>query len=149
MDTGENLLNNDLQIDPISHGHLKETASWAKFISIVGIVASILLAVAAFFVGAMISRYGSNPYNRYSSSFASMGAGIITAIYLLFAVICFFVSFYLNRFAMRMRSALDNYDQSALTQAFQNIKIYFRIIGILLIIYIAFLILGLLGSLAR
>jgi len=78
-----------------------------------------------------------------------MGAGIITAIYLLFAVICFFVSFYLNRFAMRMRSALDNYDQSALTQAFQNIKIYFRIIGILLIIYIAFLILGLLGSLAR
>ena len=148
MDTTENLLNNDLQIDPMSHTHLKETASWAKFISIVGIVASIFLAIFAFFVGAFISSY-SSPYSRYSSSFSSMGAGVITAVYLIIALVTFFVSLYLNRFAMRMRTALDNYDQAALTSAFQNIKIYFRFIGIILIIYIGFILLALLGLLAR
>jgi len=145
MDTNENLLNNDLQIDPSSMIHLKETASWAKFISITGIVCSILLGIAAFFVGAMISRYSSNPYSRYGSA-AEVGSGILTVIYLVMAVIVFFVSLFLNRFATKMRLALDTSDQSALTLAFQNIKVYFRIIGILLIIYIAFLLLALLAS---
>jgi hypothetical protein len=144
MDTNENLLNNDLQIDPASQAHLKETAGWAKFISIVGIVASILLAIAAFFIGAIMSRYSA--YGRYGSEMSTMGAGVITVVYLIGAVITFFVSLYLNRFAMKMKTALDTSDQAALTSSFQNIKVYFRFIGIILIIYIAFIIFGLLAT---
>ena len=147
MDTNENLLSNDLQIDPISQSHLRETSRWAKFISIVGIVASILLVITAFYVGAAISRYDSYPYRRgYNSGIASLGGGLVTGLYLVIAVITFFVSLYLNRFATKMRTALDTYDQAALTASFQNIKIYFKIIGIILIIYITLMILGILIS---
>ncbi len=138
MDTNQNLLNNELQIDVIAHSHLKETAMWAKFISIVGIILSILLAIAAFFMGAFIAKFSSS-YRPYGSSGRMMGAGMITIVYLVVAVVFFFVSLYLNRFASTMKTALQTNDQSTLNQSFKNIKVYFRSLGIITVIYLLFL----------
>ena len=38
METNENLLNAELQIDSIAHAHLAETAKWGIFLSILGFI---------------------------------------------------------------------------------------------------------------
>ena len=144
MELNENLLNNELQIDAASHSHLKEAAMWARFVSIFGIVISVILAIAAFFVGSFLSNMDSNPYSRYGSDSAAMGAGMITVIYLIAAVICFIMSLYLFRFATKMKAALLSGDQLLLNLSFQNLKVYFRIIGIITAIYLVIIVLAML-----
>ena len=148
MDTNENLLNSDLQVDEVSYLHLKESAMWAKLISIVGIIISILLAIVAFFIGAYMAKYSSNPYSRYNSSAVTVGAGTITVIYLIVAIVFFLISLYLYRFAVKLKAALQSYDQGNLNLAFQNLKVYFRILGIITVIYIVVIVLAMLGTLA-
>ena len=148
MESNENLLNTDLQVDAASHTHLKEAAMWARFVSIFGIVISVILAIAAFFVGSFLTNLGGNsPYSRYGSDSAAMGAGMITVIYLIAAIICFIMSLYLFRFATKMKAALLSGDQILLNQSFQNLKVYFRIIGIITAIYLVIIVLAILFGL--
>jgi hypothetical protein len=135
MDADQNLLKYDLQIDEQGQTHLKETAMWAKFIAIVGIILSVFLCFAAFFMGALLSRFSTNPYGR-SGSAAALSAGFITVFYLIIAVVFFFISLYLYRFATKMKQALQTADQLSLNQSFQNIKVYFRILGIITVLYV-------------
>lgn len=75
MNNNENLLNNDLQIDAISQTHLKETAMWARFLSILGIVVGILLGIGSFFIGALLSQMS---YPSYYRSGAAEGSVMVT-----------------------------------------------------------------------
>ena len=148
MGTNENLLNSDLQVDETSYLHLKESAMWAKLVSVVGIVMSILLAIVPFFIGSFMAKYSSNPYSRYNSSAATIGAGFITVVYLIMAIVLFLISLFLYRFAVKLKTALQSYDQGNLNLAFQNLKVYFRILGIITIIYIVIIVLAMLGTMA-
>jgi hypothetical protein len=139
MDTNENLLNTELQIDTASHAYLAETAKWANFLSIVGFVLSALLAILAVFAGSAISNLGS----MYGNGSPMIGAGAITVIYLLIAILYFFMSLYLNRFASKMKTALYSNDQDSLSNSFLNLKSLYKLMGILTLIYLGLLVLGL------
>ncbi len=135
----ENLLATELQVDETASYHLRETARWCKFLGIAGMIISILIALVGIFVGflfnSMSSRYGSGPANL-------IGSGFISIFYLIIAAITFFTSIFLFFFGSKMKTALQILNQETFNEALLNQKRYYRIIGIITIIYLSFIALG-------
>jgi hypothetical protein len=132
MESNENLLNSELQIDATTHAHLSETAKWANFLSIVGFVLSVIIALAALFSG-MIK---GSLRDSYGGGLSSLGAGFVMIVYLVIAALYFFMSLFLYRFASKMKVALYANDQENLNNSFLNLKNLYKLMGILTIIYL-------------
>lgn len=144
MEQNQNLLSSDLQVDITAAGHLKETAMWAKLLAVVGFVLSILIGIMSFFIGTIMSTMTRGYGNASSAS--AMGAGFITIIYLVVAVIYFLMSLFLFRFAVKMKQALLTTDQENFNTSLLNLKLVYRIMGIIMVIYLSILALALIGS---
>lgn len=138
MESNQNLLNTELQIDTTAHAYLAETAKWGNFLSILGFIFSGIIAIAALFAGSLLGSMGSAFGNT-----SAIGAGFVTVIYLLIAALYFFMSLYLYRFSTKMKAALYTNDQDSLNNSFLNLKSLYRMMGILTIIYLGFLALAL------
>lgn len=133
MDTNNDLLNADLHVDTIAHSHLKETAMWAKLLAIVGFVLSVLMGIFALFAGTFMERMsGGIGYTA--------GSGImVSAIYLVAAAIYFTMSLFMFRFSVKMKTALSTADQENFNVSLYNLKLVYRITGIIVIIYLVIL----------
>ena len=143
-----------LSIDPLTKSHLHETAKWARFLSIVGMVLLVLMIIFGLFFSTMMAA-SSNPFEEpvEGGSGLMSGFGIGMAIlYIVLAIIWFFPLLFLLRFANGIRAALHGNDQNALNVSFQNLKSCFRYVGIitiiLLAIYALVFVLALLGGAA-
>jgi hypothetical protein len=137
MEQNQNLLSSELQIDATSHAFLVETAKWGNFLSILGFIFTGIFVLVALFAGALIGGLNS-PYGGG----AIMGAGFITVVYLIIAAVNFFMALFLYRFASKMKAALYSNDQDTLNASFLNLKNLYKLIGILAIIYLAFIVLA-------
>ncbi|MBN8835283.1 MAG: hypothetical protein J0H76_12985 [Sphingobacteriales bacterium] len=146
MEQNQNLLNNELTIDPVAYAHLKETAMWARFLGILGFIMSGFVFLFALFAGSILSRVqqSAGPYAGAENPFLSMGTGFITVLYIVLAIISFVFSYLVYQFGNRTKKGLLNTDQDNLNSGFSNLKILFRIYGIIVIIYLAFIALALL-----
>jgi hypothetical protein len=144
MESNQNLLSADLQVDSIAAAHLKETAMWAKLLAVVGMVLSILIGLMGLFAGTMMANmsraFGGN------SSMSTIGSGMITIFYLFIAAVYFFLSLFLFRFAVKMKLALLTNDQDIFNNSLMNLKLVYRIMGIIMIIYLSLLVLVLIGG---
>ncbi len=138
METHENLLNAELQIDSVAHAHLAETAKWGIFLSILGFIFTGLFVLIAIFAGTFLTTM--NPYGGAS---AMMGAGFLTTIYLIIAAVNFFMSMFLYRFSAKTKAGLYSNDQDSLNSGLANLKNLYKMIGIIAIIYLAFIALAL------
>ncbi len=136
-----------LTIDPQTKTHLAETAKWARFLAIVGFV--FLLMVV------LVGIYSTLTINRFEESYREMGGGApdsfassagtgMAVVYTIMALIWFFPLLFTFRFANQMRSALQGNNQELLTTAFQNLKICFRYLGIVTVIFLVMIALSLL-----
>ena len=124
----------ELQLDQLSTSYLGQIARWAKFLSIVGFILAFLVALFGVFFSTMMA----DAFDRFGGN-AGTGVGIAGAIlYLLIALIIFFGSFYLYRFAVHMQGGLRTNDQGRITTGFANLKSYFKFLGIITIIVITF-----------
>jgi len=134
-----------LSIDPVTKAHLSEAGKWARFLAIAGFIFIGLMVVAGIFLSITFSSletqstYNGNP----AGMFSAMGVGMML-FYILFAVIMFFPLLFLLRFANKIKTALAANDQEQLNTSFQNLKAYFRFIGIVTIIGLAFYGIGIL-----
>lgn len=144
MESEQNLIETELLIDSTIHVHLKETAVWGKFLGIIGLIYSLLIAAAAVFAGSMMAKL-SGSYSRGSEGI--MAGGFVAVFYLAMAGVVFFMSMFLFRFSKKTLLALQSNDQAVLTDAFRNLKIYFRFAGIITVIALIFTVLGLIGIL--
>ncbi|HET9056160.1 MAG TPA: DUF5362 family protein [Chitinophagaceae bacterium] len=126
----------DLQLDPTSQSYLSEASRWGKFLAIVGFIFCGLLALSAFFVGAIFSSFSSQLGTNF-------GGGIITVVYLLMAVLYFFPCYYLYNFSVKMQTALRVNDQQSLQASFSNLKSFYKFWGILTIVMLAFYLIAL------
>ena len=133
------LLNNDLQISPVSQNLLREAAKWGKFLSIIGFIFCGILAIAAFFAPALYSKLAA--LNDLSSEMLGTASTIITATYLVFAVILFFPCYYLNKFSIKMRLALNSVSQENFEDSLKNLKSLLKFYGIFTIIILSFYVL--------
>lgn len=122
----------ELQIDHEITSHLRETAKWAKFISIVSfVILGLIVAVVLIF--------GSIAYS-YSSPFAAaLPSNGITQIFMFLAMVAliFFPALFLLKFSNKMLQALNNNDQYTLVASFRQLKLYYKYIGILTLVIIS------------
>jgi hypothetical protein len=130
----ENLLTPELHVDYISVAHLKETAKWAKFLAIVGFVFCVIIVIIAIFSGTFLSGMGGGLGGPQSF----MTTGFLAAIYSIIAIIYFILSLFLYRFAGKMQVALQATDQDSFNAALYNLKLVYRISGIIVLVYLAF-----------
>lgn len=138
-----------LSIDPVTKTHLAETAKWAKFLAIVGMIFLLIMIASGVLTSVTISRY-EELYNEQFGLPREMAEGLgagIAVIYIIFAIIAFFPMLFMLRFANYMKKALRNNDQERLNASFQNLKVYFRYTGVILIIVLVLMLISLFVSL--
>jgi len=141
MENNQNLITADLQLDGIAYMHLKETAMWSKFLGIAGFIVSGFYVIVALFAGAFMSQFGGG-----MEGIGVIGSGVLTIVYLIFAVIGIVISLFMFRFGKNMKTALLSNDQVSLQSAFHNLKLVYRFYGIVMIIAMGFMILAFIGG---
>lgn len=127
-----------LNIDPVTKTHLAETARWARFLAILGMIVLGLGLVVSLMGATIFTSFFGFPTGIDDESNAALGAvriGMVIGTLIVSAVV-FFPLLFLLRFANAMRRALAANDQGRLNEAFQNLKVYFRYLGILVIIFL-------------
>lgn len=129
----------NLSIDPLAKSHLSETAKWARFLSIVGMISLVLMILFGLFFSRIFSSLSGNSFEGSEvSSGWTAGMGMAMAVvYIIIAIIWFFPFLYLLRFANTIKTAVNSNDQNALNVSFQNLKACFRYVGIVTIIVLA------------
>jgi divalent metal cation (Fe/Co/Zn/Cd) transporter len=140
MNTPNDLLPGELQVDETLSAHIKESAMWARFLGVLGFIYSAFISLIAVFMGFFIRQL--MPAQMLSP--AIMAGGLMAgAVYFVMSVITFFVSLYLYRFGTKVQTALRTADQQLLTDAFASLKFYFRFWGIAVLVTLALLLLAL------
>lgn len=126
-----------LEIDFIARDHLKTITYWARIIAIVAFI-----NVGINLVSTMLSP-----------DVTGMGLGIVMVFMLVWSGIIIGMNVVLLRFANQTNGGLDMPNQSLFNQGIANLRTYFLIIGVLLIVglsifVLVFIFFGL-GSLMR
>jgi low temperature requirement protein LtrA len=134
MEQSTNLF--ELQLDQPSISHLNEAARWSRFLSILGFIYIGLLIVGGILYGSVGSSFmsGTGGDAEIPTRFSGV---LISFIFILVALVLFFPVLYLFNFSSKMRRAIRNNDQPILTEAFKNLKSFFRFYGILAIIVLS------------
>ena len=127
-----------LNIDPVTKTNLNSVANWARFLSIIGFLVLLVALVASILTLTIYSDYiiGSSSEDAYGQQIArnlrwGTAIGAIITI-----VIGYFPCLFLFKFANRMKKALHANSQENLNQAFTLLKVYFRYLGIIILILI-------------
>jgi hypothetical protein len=122
---------------------LSETKKWTKFLSIIGFIFIGIFVLFALFFGVFFG--GLSDITGSSMFFPSV---FIILIYLLIAILYFFPVWFLFRFSTNLGKSLKSGNESELTDAFSYLKLHYKFIGILTIIflsiYLLFIIFGVL-----
>lgn len=139
MDTldGATRSNEENGISPRIKEYLIETTKWAKFLAIVGFIGVGLMVLASLFLiaaGAMMPIQGGPPL------------AILAVVYLILATLMFFPTLYLLNFSIKMRKGLDDSENSDVEKGFENLKSYFKFVGIFTIVILSFYVLGILAG---
>ena len=125
-----------LSIDPVTKTHLSETARWARFLAIVGLIGVVLLVIggvvyAIWMTSVMRSAEDKDGVTTgYTTGFTAASAIFLIVM----AAVAFFPMLFMLRFANQMRAAINGNDQENLNNSFQNLKISFRYLGIITIL---------------
>ena len=135
-----------INVDPSGRSHLADAAKWAKFLSVIGFIFCVIIALIGIFFGSFFSTFSSqfgqnNPYGDFPASSTGFRAAM-AVYYIVIALIYFFPCLFLYRFATKMKTALTSNDQEVLNASFQNLKASLRFVGILTIIMLAFMVLA-------
>jgi CHASE3 domain sensor protein len=101
--------------------NLRMAGNWARIVAIVGWISAVVTVIVKLDKG----------------EFASA---------LLTAGIAFVFNMFLYQFSKRISNALESGDQWQLTEAFSNLKIYYKIIGWILILVLALMVVVFIGS---
>ena len=118
-----------LTITKASKNFLKETAKWAKFLSIIGFILIAIMLVFAVFATTIFELAGK----MQPGMPASLGL-TMTVTYLVLAIIYFFPVYYLLQFSNKMKTALSTKNDETLAKAFEMLKAHYKFIGVFTII---------------
>ena len=128
-----------------AEGYMREAGKWANFLGSAGFVFSVLTIVSAFSVGSVVGKLQQTYGTGLDPKALSSG---LSFMYFLFGVLIFIPSLYLYQFGGALKKGFEYGDQINLNLAFQKLKSYFRFFGILIISFIVFYLMVLIGTIA-
>lgn len=117
--------------------HLGQTRPWVLLVGALGFVATGLLVLVS---GIMMVVGVFSPVAEIDGA----ASGMIAVLYLLMAVIYFFVSLYLVRYARSIKSLVATHQPIHMEQALDHQRAFWRIVGIISAIYIVLAVMGVL-----
>ena len=126
----------DLSIDETAKDHLRRICSWTLIIVITAVIGYVVAIIKAFMPKTQVVQ---------SEGFGvslSTGQGIGSVIFGI--IIGLLINYFLYQFANLTKKGVNGMSQSDLNAGFYNLKIYFVIISVLVIIVLAFVLLFLL-----
>jgi hypothetical protein len=145
LDQGYNTPSNQSGLSSDDKSYLETAAKWAKFLAIMGFIVCGLMVLGALSMFAMGSALGSLASSETGSSMMGLGGGMFGAglglVYLLMALPFFFTCLYLYRFASKIQASVYSSNMTA-TDAFLNLRNYFRMRGYLVVAVIVFYVLA-------
>ncbi|HLX91645.1 MAG TPA: hypothetical protein VKR32_08180 [Puia sp.] len=124
---------------------LKSLALWAKICSVCAFIGYGINLIVAF-LGRGNSRLSEESFNAVSTANYSRAGAIASA--LISAAIGCAINYFLYRFSIETNRGVNNLDQFQLNEGFANLKTYFKILGIILVIALILFGLVFLGVLA-
>ena len=126
----------DLSIDETAKDHLRRICSWTLIIVITAVIGYVVAIIKAFMPKTQVVQ---------SEGFGvslSTGQGIGSVIFGI--IIGLLINYFLYQFANLTKKGVNGMSQTDLNAGFYNLKIYFVIISVLVIIVLAFVLLFLL-----
>jgi len=126
---------NDLSFDHTAKMHIRSIASWAMtvvVVAVIGYVISVFNTFAETSLSSSDSLYNQIMYSEDTAKIMS----------LVFVAIGLITNFFLYRFASQARSGLDSLNQQQLSKSFGNLRTYFMILSIILVIVFVVVVLG-------
>jgi len=128
--------------------YIYETARWTRFLSIIGFVATGIMILFSFSAEALISAMNGK-VGAANNPWAALGGGFLTIVFLLSALLYFYPSLLLFKYASSAKQAVLYGDQPALSEAMIRMKSFFKFWGIITITVLALYIISfLLGIVA-
>lgn len=125
----------ELQLNDMAKSFLRETAKWAKFLSIIGFIGIgflVIFALVMFAMGGSLAASGMGAMG----GIGAMGGVFGGVLYLLFAMLYFFPIMYLFKFSSSILNAFQNNNTEQLTKGFEYLKSHYKFVGILMAILI-------------
>jgi hypothetical protein len=129
----------ELQVDHEVSSHLTQTAKWAKFLAIVGFIGMGIMVIAVVLMGTLLSTL--SPL-KVSDIPKSNGGFMQVVLLLAIMALYFFPCLFLFNFSNKMLRAIRNNDQYSLVASFRQLKLCFKFIGILTIVFISMYVLA-------
>jgi heme/copper-type cytochrome/quinol oxidase subunit 2 len=115
-------------------GHiLTETVRWSRFLAIVGIV-GLSICLLAFALAGSVILAAVSTLAPGLEALAGLGSAIVIAFFLVIFAVFGFVVYMLYRFSVLTRKAIDQQDQTMLSEGMRCLKIYFVATGIIAIL---------------
>jgi hypothetical protein len=135
----------ELHLDQPSINYLSEAARWSRFLSVIGFIYCGLIVILGLFFGTLMTRMIPGMGNDATVP-AIMGSSFFGFFFIIMGLIMFFPALYLFNFSTKLRRALNNNDQSLLTDALKNLKSFFKFYGIVVIVVLSFYALALIAA---
>jgi hypothetical protein len=106
------------------------------FLSVLGFVFLGLMVVLALFIGTIFSKLTS--ISVAMNPTMVIGTGFFSVIYLLIALLSFFPIYYLLQFSYKIKIAFRDDDNDLLNASFEYLKVHYKFIGIMALIFACF-----------
>jgi len=135
----------DLVLTPEAQYYLNEGAGWAKFLGIAGFIGCGFILLLAFSISTILNMAGRVSPNPALQS--GMGA-FVGIIYGLMALLYFFPSLYVYQFGVNAKKGILIRDSADITLGIGKLKSFLKFWGVLMIISLAFCVLGIIGLIA-
>lgn len=119
-----------LSLNDQMRSYIQEIARWANFLAIVGFIGLGFMVLGGLFASVMLTSMGSELGGL------GISGGLISLIYIVVALVAFIPLRYLFVYANKAKSALRSGSDAELTEAFMNLKSYFKFVGIMTIVAI-------------
>jgi hypothetical protein len=123
--------------------YIYESARWSKFLSIVGFIFTGLMVLAAFSMNSIMTAMSQMPAYSGLAKFGSAG---LTILYLMIALLYFYPSYLMYKYANSAKHAVLYGDQPSLSVAMSKMKSIFKFWGILTMILVGIYVLMLLAT---
>jgi hypothetical protein len=126
------------------------TSKWAMFLAVLGFIYAGITIIMAFAMGPMMTTMmtlgGQTEMAMLIESFGSLIIGLTV----LAAAVTFFINLYQLRFSTNIQRSMQFDDQNAFEAAWRNLRLHFRLYGILLIAVIVLYVIAIIavGSMA-
>jgi len=134
----ENFFN--ISFDEATRAQIKQAAVWAKVMT--------LCAFAGYAVVLVVAIFGQSAYPADSEGLVSYArtGNMVTVI--LTVGLGVLINYFLYRFAVATAKGMDNMDSIKTNEGFNNLRRYFKIYGILIIIGLCFVVLAIFTGIA-